>query len=124
MRYPRQTVTLTLAQLQAAGFTSGGDFAIGVALPTDAIIIGMEVQVIEGLAGPTLVSAKATIFAIPNPISADLTTIGLYQSGGQQLYLSIALTGDQMALLTAGSLTATVYYTQASTPTYELAQIT
>lgn len=123
MRNPRQTVTLTLAQLQAAGFTSGGDFAIGAALPTDAIVIGMEVNVTQALAGPTLTAASATIFAAAPPVQADLTTVGLYQSGGQQYYLSIKLTNDQMALLTAGGLTATVYYIGAATATYELAQI-
>jgi hypothetical protein len=123
MRYPRQTIILTLAQLQAAGFTSGGDYAIGDPLPEDAIIIGTEVVVLEACASPNLISAKATIFGAIKPINADLMALGTYKNGGQQLYLAIALTGDQMALLTAGSLSATVYYTQASTPTYELAQI-
>ena len=123
MRNPRQSITLTLAQLQAAGYTSGGDFAIGIPLPTDAVIIGTQIDVAQALASPSLITASATVFASAPPLQADLMTLGSYQSGGQQFYLSVKLVGDTMAALTAGNITATVFYIQAATPTYEMNQI-
>jgi hypothetical protein len=123
MRNPRQTITLTLAQLQAAGYTSGGDFPIGGALPSDAQVISTEINVLEACASPNLISASATISGTSNPALADLTILSAVQGGGQQFTLSISLVGDTMAALTAGSVTATVYYIQATTPTYQLSEI-
>ena len=123
MRNPRQSITLTLAQLQAAGYTSGGDFPIGVALPTDAIVISIEIDVTQALASPNLISASATAFASSAPPQADLMTLGSYMSGGQQFTLSVKLVGDTMASLTAGAITGTVFYIQATTPTYQMNEI-
>jgi len=123
MRTPRQTITITLAQLQAAGFTSGGDYPIGPALPPDALIIGTEIDVNEALASPNLISASATIFGVPNPFHVDLTTLGTSLSGGQQFMLSVKIVGDMMASLTAGNIVATVYYVQSTTPTYQMNEI-
>jgi hypothetical protein len=123
MRNPRQSITLTLAQLQAAGNTSGGDFPIGPPLPADAIVIGTEIDVTQTLSSPNLTAASATITSVPSTFLVDLTTLGTYQSGGQQFYLSVRLTGDWMSLLATGNITATVYYIEATTPTYQMNEI-
>jgi hypothetical protein len=109
-KYIGQTLSLALSDLQGTGYAAGGDFPLGSPLPLDCLIVGYEIDVLQSVVGPGLVSASATVSWSTLPTMADLTTVGSYQNGGQQLVLSVALNGCLMALLTSGSIKVTVYY--------------
>jgi hypothetical protein len=119
-KFQSQSISMSLIDLQSAGYTAGGEWPIGAALPIDCLIMGMEVSVAESLAGPNLVSASATVEARTGPLVADLTQVGVYRNGGQQMVLVVALDGEQMALLTTGAITATIYYDRYESPNYEV----
>jgi hypothetical protein len=93
---------------------------MGNSLPVGTIILGAQISVTEALVGPGLTSAKATIFSPPTDLVADLTLVDVYVTGRQQMILSVSLAGCYMDLLTAGALTAVVYYSVVSKDPYRL----
>lgn len=116
-KYQSQSLLLTLSALQAAGNATAGDFLIGAPLPSDCIVLGATVVVATALAGPGLTKAVATVgLSSDSPrtgqVVANLLVVGSYDDGGQRYLVSVALKGCTMDALTAGSITATVYYDQ------------
>lgn len=116
-KYFTQSMSADLAMLQGAGWGDSGDFLMGPALPKDSIVLGMQIDVTEALAGPGLTGARATINLWPGSVTqtevrADLMVVNQYESGGQQFRLQVWLDGCTMAQLTAGSLSAAVFYDQ------------
>lgn len=114
-----------LATLQAAGATSSATFNIGGALPSDARLMRTELEVVQVLAGGLLVAASATIQGGSDANGTLLSSLSVLggtgqfsgdgsnpycSRGGQQITLDVTLTGATFSALTAGSLTARLFY--------------
>ena len=116
-KFQSQSLVLDLATLQAAGGTTEGDFNLGLALPDDSLFLGVEVVVTTALAGPGLTKATATVgqssdSPLEGEVEANLMIAGTYGDGGQRYLVSVTLQGCTLDALTAGLITATVYYDQ------------
>jgi hypothetical protein len=104
-----------LAALQATGWTYEADFILTPALPATSVVLGAQITTTEALAGPDLVAARAEVNLYSGPatisnMSADLMTLGSYNSGNQVYRLQVYVTGCMMQSLTAGALTVTLFY--------------
>lgn len=119
------SLSLNLAMLKALGATTSASVSFAAALPSDARVVGSEIVVVTTLAGSGLTTAVATLEATTDTAGAlvndaDLTNTGgtilaggnnPYASrGGQTLQLTFTLAGCNLADLTAGAVTANVFY--------------
>lgn len=120
----RQSQNVTTANLQAAGAVLTSSFNIGAALPANARVLGVEVNVTQILAGIGLSVAVVTVQGPGDLVgslvaSSTLLTTGLYggtgtnqylSRGGQQLTATVTLTGAFLSALTGGAFTVNVFY--------------
>lgn len=119
----RYTVDLPLATIQ--GKTSGAAFNLGSVLPTNARLLGCEVNVIAVITGGTISAMSATVQGGSDAAGTIIgatdayTATGVfatagsnpYQSrGGQQLHMTLTATGDTLAHATAGHLSVDLFY--------------
>lgn len=122
----RQSVTLNLAALQAAGAVLTNAFNVGAVLPANARVVGAEIVVGSALNGSIgFVSAVASVEGAGDAAgsliaAASVATTGTkggigtnpYLSrGGQQITTTVTLVGINLSALTAGSLTVNIFYT-------------
>lgn len=120
----RLTQTISTATLQGAGAVLFSTFNIGSVLPSNARVLGAEINVTQILAGVGLSVAVATVqgssdvagslIAGSTLLSTGLsggTGLNQYLSrGGQQLTVTITLTGALLSALTSGALTVNIFY--------------
>lgn len=120
----RQTATLALATLQAAGAVLTSTFNLGAALPANARLLGAETSVTQALTGVGLVSAVSTVQGSGDTAgsilaSAAVTATGLTAGigtnpyvtrGSQQVTAVVTLVGINLSALTAGSVTYNLFY--------------
>lgn len=120
----RQSQTVTLANLQALGAVGTGTLNIGAVLPTNARFLGAEINTTQILAGIGLVTALAAVQSTTDTVGSIITGatvlstgfIGMngtnqYMSrGGQQLTITVVLTGALFSGLTGGQLTVNLFY--------------
>ena len=122
----RQTATLSLLQLKAAGHIIFAYFNVGPVLPANARLLGAEVNVVQALAGIGLVSAAASLQGTGDAdgsILAGVVMTAIATSGplganpylsraGQQITIKISMVALTFDNLTAGSLAVNLFYTQ------------
>lgn len=122
------TQSVSLSILQAAGGVLTATFNVGSSLPADAKVLGAEIVVSQVLAGIGLSAAIGTVQGSTDLAGTLITGVSLlsigtvggngvnqYLSrGGQQITLTITLTGIFFSALTAGTLTVNVFYTVLS----------
>jgi hypothetical protein len=119
-------IDVPLATLQLK--TSGTEFNVGSALPTNAQLVTSQIKVIQVLGGGSVSAAAAFLeqaTATAGEIEGGASGVDVHTStgsfhgagsnpypsrGGQQLALKVTLTGDTMAHLTTGHLQVDLFY--------------
>lgn len=118
----RATLTISLAQLKAAGAVATANFNMASALPNNARLLSSEIFVVSALAGAA--GAVATVQASGETPGAILAATSLLALGpvtldgsnpypsraGQTLQATVTLTGAVLSALTAGSLAVNFFY--------------
>jgi hypothetical protein len=123
-------IALPLATIQAE--TSGTAFNIGAALPTNARLDAVELNVLTALSGGGLSACHATIQnSVPETAGSVLASTSVYTGaaavngspgaalgsnmypsrGGQQLQMTLTAVGAALSAITAGSLSVRLFYT-------------
>lgn len=111
--------------LKLAGATPVANFNIGNSLPNGARVLRSEIEVKQALSASGLTNAASGMQAVSEPANSlvaggDIMAVGFIASpgsnpyvsrGGQQLQITVKLTGANLNNLTAGSLKARVWYT-------------
>jgi len=124
-KWPTLVATaISLATLQGAGAVLTATFNVGSTLPTNARLLAAEINVTQAFAGTGFATAVATLQGGSDAAgtiraSTSIAATGLvapvgsnpYLSrSGQQIKVTVTLTGCNLNALTAGAFTVNVYY--------------